>query len=56
MNHCPECKFFHPWDTPKDFGYCRRRAPITPCQNPVSHEKWPIVGSNEWCGEFEKSE
>lgn len=47
---CDECKFFHPSHGSVSRGECRRNPPVSSQDNPFG--RWPIVGRDEWCGEY----
>lgn len=50
---CDGCKFFDQ-QTGSDVGQCRRHPPkafmISNCE---SESVWPIVGTDDWCGEHQ---
>lgn len=55
MKTCPWCRYFNArhWEFQTDtaVGNCRKRAPalINDPTNP-----FPVVGRNDWCGDFEE--
>jgi len=59
---CENCRFFEPrvfnGVASPDNGRCRRRAPrpwnsTNNADEPIRTAWWPIVATDEWCGEHE---
>lgn len=46
---CDECQYFHP-SHGFSRGECRRNPPANNQDNPFG--RWPIVGRDDWCGEY----
>ena len=46
---CDGCRFYHWWSTQYS-GQCRRYPPKIVDRHA---ERWPNVGPDDWCGEFE---
>jgi hypothetical protein len=51
-DNCDSCRFsdLHP-DNDSLF-FCRRRCPVQVTN--ARHAMWPVVKSEDWCGEFEE--
>jgi hypothetical protein len=53
---CKTCRFFKKDD---DYGYCHRHAPQARIKSADRDDgydlyvKWPTVGADDWCGEWE---
>jgi hypothetical protein len=52
---CRDCRYFAAEQErsgePPRYGRCRRHAP-GPCSDSGKHGYWPLVHSDDWCGEF----
>jgi len=47
---CARCRWFVYGNFPcSRNGACRRHAPV-----PVQTARWPTVGEDDWCGDFEE--
>lgn len=51
IESCSDCRFFH--RDAHGSGTCRRYGPALPIE---SYGRWPRVGPEEWCGDFQVSE
>ncbi len=55
---CDKCRFYED-DIGDSDGYCHRHAPVnltvTDDRHRVSYGRWPKVGSDNWCGDYEPS-
>lgn len=49
---CSSCRFGFFWREYED-GQCRRRPPA---RNETSERRWPAVGHDQWCGEYQARE
>ena len=52
---CSTCAYYHPEASPR--GECRRYAPRPFPSFPLlpSDQGWPVVGDNDWCGEYKSA-
>jgi len=49
---CERCRFYRD----AGVGTCHKHAPLPSSKMPQYTPWWPIVGCNNWCGEFEARE
>ncbi len=47
---CRNCRFSKTYD---DECQCHRNAPHIDMESRLLRVFWPVVGPNDWCGEFE---
>jgi hypothetical protein len=53
-NACETCRFYSAnWNKPS-IGQCRRRAPTYDEFAEHARTVWPVVKSNNWCGEHQE--
>lgn len=55
-DRCASCAFFLGGDPKFELGICRRYPPaaLPPDDKGDVEQGWPIVGTNDWCGEYEE--
>jgi hypothetical protein len=51
---CVNCRFFDPFID--GAGECRRKCPVVKFVGKETKAAFPIIGSNDWCGEWETDE
>jgi hypothetical protein len=48
---CKSCRFFDPYAD--GAGECRRKAPVVKFVNRETKAAFPVVGTCDWCGDWE---
>ena len=54
---CLTCVYFSPHTAAVGSdGDCKFNAPYPTLANPASKFTWPVVGENDWCGQYERDD